>query len=261
MNYEIQSLKPSQALALVREPNSSLRDLQLAGYALSPEALDNPIEAASFDFNHPDERAQVFVAKDGQRTIGSLTFIYWKDDAGDKRGGPFWAKLTELAPRAAARARSLNPLACDVGGIVVHPNFRGQGIGLTLLSRAVHDINPSIIVGNTKTAGAVTTRRKLPGFRTFYCNSEITPGHEQGFTRNHEHILTAYLHDKYTEGLARPGHVFTYDGDMLPDLPNLSRYPEIIRTAFSPLVAEQNRVGERVTIMGPLLSIRNEILN
>lgn len=262
MALEVDGILPSQAIEEIHQPNSKLVRLVLAGYNLTDKAKQNPIEAASYDYNFPDNRAAVFIAKQGEDVVGSVTLILWRNNPSDKRGGKFWPKLQELDYPLAQRALKINPLACDIGGVVVLPELRGQHIGQSLLEKAVTQVNPSIIVGNTKTVEAVALRRKLVslGYRTFYGSTEVTPGHEQTTTSDHKNVLRAYLHAKDYEDVLPEGDVFIYHGSIAPFTPNTEGFPPIIQEAFKPLVAAQKRLGEQATVMGPLIAIRREIL-
>ncbi|MDO8451251.1 MAG: hypothetical protein Q7S76_00080 [bacterium] len=256
MEVAVDQIRPSQAMEELQKTDSQLVHLVLAGYTLTDQASVNQIDAASYDYNFPDEKAAVFIASAQDRIIGSLTLIRWPDDPRDKRGGKFWAKLRELDSLMAQRAVDINPLACDMGGVVVLPELRGQHVERSLLREAVTQVKPSIIVGNTKTVEAVSLRRTLvtQGYRIFYGSTEITPGREQAQTSDHRSILKAYLFAKDFEDVLPEGNVFIYHGGIAPIAPSVEGFPLIIQVAFQPLLAAQRRLGETATVMGATFS-------
>ncbi|HEY5601345.1 MAG TPA: GNAT family N-acetyltransferase [Patescibacteria group bacterium] len=262
MEFNVVRILPSEAMKEVHKPDSKLVRLVLSGYDLTDKEKEDPIVAASADYDFPDDRAKVFIAKRDEEIVGSVTFVLWPNELSDKRGGRFWPKLKELDELLAKRAMAINPLACDVGGVVVLPELRGQRIGQLLLENAVKQVNPSIVVGNTKTVEAVALRRKLVnlGYRTFYANTEVTPGHEQEKTNDHEAILKAYLFAKEYEDVLPEGNVFIYHGGIAPTIPNTNGFADIIQEAFKPLISTQSRLGNKNTVMGPLIAVRKEIL-
>ena len=82
MALEVDGILPSQAIEEIHKPNSKLVRLVLAGYNLTDKAKQNPIEAASYDYNFPDNRATVFIAKHGEDVVGSVTLILWRHPMG-----------------------------------------------------------------------------------------------------------------------------------------------------------------------------------
>lgn len=261
---EILSVTPEEALADVRTLSSKLRDLIVGGYNLTEEEKADPVAAAEFEYQYPNERAQIFIAREGEEILGSLTLILWKDSPDDKRGKDFWPELARLNPHIAERARQSRALACDVGGIVTSSAARGKGIGYQLLSHAVSLLHPGVIVGQTKTVEAVTLRRKLvkEGYRTFYGESEVTPENFHEHTRDHEDLLRAYLYatDVEISQLQPEGVTYVYDGGIAATVPDVSQFPQEIQIAFKPVITAQQRVGEANTIMAPLLSVKSELL-
>jgi GNAT superfamily N-acetyltransferase len=262
---EIFRLQSSEALAEVRKPVSKLRDLIIGGYNLSAEEQEDPIKAAEYEYDHADERSCVFVVKEGDEVLGSLTFLLWPNIPGDKRGGRFWPELRRLHPELVEKASAINNLACDVAGIVIDPKARGKKLGYSLYQHAIAALNPAIIVGQTRTVEAVLLRRKLEdnNFRTFYEYSEVTPSSPQEFTRVHESVLLAYLHTMEIEikDLENEGAVYQYDGGLAATIPDATHAPSIIQSAFKPLIKAQQRIGESTPVMAPLLSIRKELLS
>lgn len=261
---EVHSVSPEEALSEVRKPFSKLRNLIVGGYNLTEEERSNPVSAAEFEYDYPNERAQVFLAREGGQIVGSLTLILWKDSPQDKRGQKFWPELERLNPDLVKKARQSSALACDIGGIVIDPLVRGKGIGYSLLNQAVSVLHPNVIVGQTKTVEAVMLRRKLisHNYRTFYGESEVTPGYFQEYTRDHQNFLRAYLYavDVEIAELQPEGIVYVYNGGIASTVPNATEFPPEIQTAFRPVIEAQRRLGFENTIMSPLLSIQSELL-
>lgn len=260
---EIIQLLPSEALQEIHQPDSQLVRLVLEGYDLTESARKDPAQAASFDYNFPDDRAVIFIAKQDNMVVGSLTYIIWKDGPNDKRGSKFWPTLRQLDATIAQRACDQGSVTCDVGGIVVLPEARGKNIGRRLLKAATEQMHPAIIVGNTKTVEAVMTRRSLAdlGYRIFYGDSEITPSNEQITTSVHQAVLRAYLFAKdFKDRILPEGNVFVYEGGLAATMPITNTFPLIIQEAFKPIKAAQ-RLSKTRAVMGPLLAIRKELLD
>lgn len=252
---EIARISTTDALKEVRDKTSQLRTLVLSGYDLSDQERADPIRAASKEYDYPDERAVVFVAKEGEEAIGSLTLILWKDSDQDKRGSKFWPKLRE---RVSVRP---GEITCDVGGIVVNPIHRGKSIGRLLYQKALTELDPAVIVGQTKTAGAVMLRSKLEGYRTTYGETEVTDKTSQSAKpTNFKPFLDAYLFARDIEKLLEEGIVYVYKGGIASTLPNVVGYPTRIQEAFGPVIRAQGRLGDSATVMAPLISVREDLL-
>jgi hypothetical protein len=121
-------------------------------------------------------------------------------------------------------------------------------------------VNPSIIVGQTKTVGAVMLRSRLEGYRSFYGDTEVTSTHPQLSTRDHRAIQDAYLCARGIDQLLPEGRVFLYEGGIAPTIPDVTGYPLIISKAFQPVIEAQQRVLETGrTVMSPLVSAKDGV--
>lgn len=259
----IEQLKPSDVLGQITDIDCTLAQLILSGYNLREGGRsDEALQAVKYEWDHADSRTDVFLAKEEERYIGSLTLISWHDRPDDKRGGLFFPKLRELDPAMAGRMTSVNPLVCDVAGVVVHPDYRGQGVASKLLDVAINQLSPAIIEGQTKTVGAVMARSKLDrlGYRTFYGGVEVTASHPNPNSQEHLLLHQAMRFAREVDQTHPEGLVHLYEGGIAPTIPNTGKYPPIIQTAFEPVIRTQQRVGlDGKTVMAFLLSVKQEL--
>lgn len=260
----IEHKSASEVLAEITDLDCTLARLILTGYDLRPDGRStDPLEAVRYEFNHADERTDVFLAREGKEVAGALTLVKWRDTKTDKRGRLFYPKLRELAPQMAAHLIEYNPLVCDVAGVVTHPDYRGKGVAKLLLNEAIGILNPSIIGGQTKTVGAVMLCSRLDsqGFRTFYGSTEVTSDNPHPISSAHLSIHEAYFYAREENTHEPEGLVHLYHGGIAPTIPDTSGYPSIIQKAFEPVIQAQIRIGlEGPTVMAFLLSIKEEIL-
>jgi len=257
---EISRHTPSEANAEYNRPESGLSRLYETGYKTREAAPGEP-KKATVEFQYEDDKAVVFIAREGETPLGSLTLVLWRDDPNQARSGRFWPRLRELRPQMVQQLETQGLHVYGTGGIVTLPEAQGKGVGMQLLQRAIQELGPGIIIGQTKTVAAVALRRKSEqqGFRTFYGRTEITPGHEQAVTQDHEAVLEAYKFARNTEFLSE-GAVYRSETSMTSEVPNVEKAPPIVQIAFEPLIKAQTRIGDEQTVMSPLMSIRRDLL-
>ena len=259
----VEQTLPSQVLPQITDVHCTLAELIYAGYDLRPNGTgENPLDAVKVEFNYDDKRTDIFLAREGERVIGSLTLIKWQDKETDKRGHLFYPKLRELAPFLASRLVEINPMVCDVAGVVTHPDYRGTGIAKVLLKEAIRTLNPTIIGGQTKTVGAVMVRSRLDalGYRTFYGSTEVTSSNPYPISQIHTSLYQAYSYAREVTEYEPEGLVHQYHGGIAPTIPDTTGYPLIIQTAFEPVIQAQRRIGlDGPTVMSFLLSAKAEI--
>jgi GNAT superfamily N-acetyltransferase len=254
MEIKINEYTPSEMREHVSR-DADARGLILSGYDFTEAALKEPT-TATLEFSMPDERGTVYVAQHEGRAVGSLSVVIWTPEANEGRS--FWSRLQELDPTHGQRAAEINPLAVNVWGMVVHPDMRKQGIGRQLYQRMVDDLNPSVIVGKTRTPGAVAARSRLSAYRTFYGTYETTDETSAGLTRVHVPVVQAY-HKALDRVADRQTLTFTVENsDLVPTPPQLAGYPEHIRRAFVPVREAQAR-NPLIPVMAPLVSIHRLI--
>lgn len=148
-----------------------------------------------------------------------------------------------------------------VHGIVVLPEYKGKGLGKKLYKEAAKNAGVDIISGSTKTPSAVLARANgvaEHGMRTFYGPYEVTSPSRNGMIGDHLEFLAAYLANKEKF----PGEVVIFRSTdiLLPDVPDLSDFPDHIKHAFEPVVTRQKEVGDAKTAVMPLLSIKEGLL-
>src|SRR5690606_28733913 len=124
------------------------------GYGTEVPDPEDRIQKTIEEFDYPG-RAIVFLYRDPEKGIivGELTAIIWRNTEEDKRGKLLRRDLSDQG----IEITDAN-LAFDVGGVVVNPEYRGRGIAPKLIRSAVEDINPVMVVGQTKSPSAVAAR-------------------------------------------------------------------------------------------------------
>lgn len=255
---EIFEYRPSD-MREIAHADKTLQDLILHGYDMTEERRSNAGEAVDQEFNYPNRRGTVFLARQDDKAVGVLTLLFWRDAEKDKRGKRFWPKIRELDPEFPTPAEIEGMVACDVAGVVTDPSIRGNGIGKHLYAMATDSHNLGIIVGQTKTPGAVMLRSTLPGYRTFYGDAEVTRTHPQPQTAEHQALMRAYLHAREQVMVSGETTVFEYVGRIAPTVPDVAGYPEIIQGAFAPVIRAQKRYSE-CTVMSGLISVKSHLL-
>lgn len=96
------------------------------------------IAQAQYEYGNAD-KVYFALNKNGSE-IGSLSIGLRLN----KEDDPFWIALSTQR-----EVYDKNFLACYIYGIVVHPEFRREGIASALLSKMIEDLNPQIIFGQT----------------------------------------------------------------------------------------------------------------
>lgn len=255
---EITVLKPQEALEIARG-EQSLQDLIVNGYDLTDEARKNPSYEVELEYDKPDNRAEVLIARQEGKPVGSLVLTFWKDSEEDKLGHPFWEKVRELDPSFPTPREQSDLVLCGAGGVVTDKELRGKGIASELYREAFKKFDPDIIVGQTNTVGAVMLRSNFPGYRTFYGNMEVTKDGANGETTEHVTLLQAYLAAGEKHLLPGSDTLLTYKGSIAPNVPNVADYPDRIKEAFRPVIEEQINNPD-ITVRAPLISVKSSLL-
>src|SRR5882757_5209338 len=178
---EVAELSPSRARAIAeRDPN--LRYIVANGYDKRQGYEEFTYPSIINEYNYRDDEATIFLAREDGATVGSLTLVRWSELYRYRDGRDFWENLRELNPDFSGQLSEEQTFAFNVGGIVVHPEARGQGIGKAMYEQAIDIYNPALIVGQTKTPGAVMLRSTFPKYRTFYGDVEVTRDATQATT-------------------------------------------------------------------------------
>ncbi len=258
---EIKEFAPSQVLAEIEKPDSRIVRLMAAGYNLSANARENLLATVRQEYSLPENLTHIFLARVGSEVVGSLTLTEWQDDATDKRGKDFFTRLRQLNPSLAAKLKQHPVAICTIVGRVVNPEYRSQGVGGQLLTRAVETLQPMIIESQTQSVGAVMSSLKLvnQGYRIFYGATEITPDQPNPHTGDHLAIHSA---DRFARrvDLDPDSAVHILEGGISPILPDTSEAPAIIAKAFEPVVQAQLEAYTDETALAILLAIKKELL-
>lgn len=257
-NISIVTLKPSQ-IKLEDYERLGLTKLIAEGYGYNgtPEEL---LQHAKDSFEGDDVRKTIFLAMRNNKAVGVLMMLNWTPT--DKRGSVFADKLSELNPVLGEKFRTQPLMGCDVSDITTlpYPDIRGRGIPAILYHAAVSQLHPAIVVGQTKTVGAVITRAKAlgtEGYRTFYGDTEVTPeGREQVDITT---VRIAYSEAR-NETPNSDGVWYVPATHLPPTVPDVTQASPNIQKAFEPVSIAQNAVGKSKTAVQSLLSIRADLL-
>lgn len=260
ITLRFEARKPSQLIRSGQpESNLGLMGLVRFGYGFELLSQKNLLDRTLDEYGGEDHRRQVYLAFENKTLVGSVTFGLWTQDEA-KRGVAFWESLPDAIR---ARAQEISPLAVDMVGIVVLPQFRGRGIGGALLEHGVSELQPSIVIGETRSHQQVRSRadvlEKL-GFRTFFGHGEITPGRETPHSADYRPFQNAYLVAK-GKSLEPEGGVLRTSVDILPPItPDGPTKPGIIKDLFRGIIEEQRRANGSYTVVKPLISVRSGVL-
>lgn len=257
-NISVITLKPSQ-IKLEDYERLGLTKLITDGYGYkgSPEEL---LQHAKESFEGDDARKNIFLAMKDNKAVGVLMMLNWTPT--DKRGSVFASEISRLNPALAERITNATHMGCDVSDIATlpDPDIRGKGIPALLYHEAVNALHPAIVVGQTKTVGAVITRANalgVEGYRTFYGDIEVTPA-------DHEHVDISAIRAAYAaarnEAPNSDGVWYVPATHLPPTLPNITQASPNVQEAFQTVISAQRAVGESMTAVQSLLSIRADLL-
>jgi len=204
----------------------------------------------SYEYRNADK--VYFALNENGSEVGSLSIGLKPNIEND----PFWMTLQALLHKTL----DMNFVACEVFGIVVHPQVRREGIATRLLSRMVEDLNPQIIFGQTNVPEVVLLRSKVTkpfGYRTFYGFCEVTPHSDSKRESDGESFIQASLIAQ--EAVPNESGVYCIDYILSPNVPDTKNFPIEIQRAFEPVRNEQEAVGiERIAVTS-LVSVKDRI--
>ncbi len=197
-----------------------------------------------------------YLYRQAGRAVGSLAISDLSKDSTDETALAFWETIPDHV------AKKLTGLKLgEVAGVVVLPEFQSQGIGTRLFNHMIEDLQPAIIMGGTRNPAAVIARSKAfnrQGYRSFYGQYEVITDPEIRAEPStcHLEILQGYLADKLNDG-----ELYLESTDTLPPtLPEIDHLPVGFKLCFSSLIRKQTEVKDEVTVIVPLISIKQEIL-
>ncbi|MEO6508417.1 MAG: GNAT family N-acetyltransferase [Patescibacteria group bacterium] len=201
--------------------------------------------------------------------------IYYRDMKDEKE---FWGRLREenedLLDTLDKSQDNGKPVV-SLQGIVVAPGLQGRKIGSQMIEQSLEELHPSVVMGTTNRERALALRALNAykrGIKTFYHNSEITPGSTQ---QAHAHYLT--LHRAYFAalphiigseflGVSKDDPLMGYvtplylspdpDTDEPVRNPKFASYAEALKS----IREEQKRIGEDKTAISTLISIDESVL-
>ena len=202
-----------------------------------------------FAYNNADK--VYFALNKDNSEIGSLSLGFRPNTGND----PFWQTLQELL----RKTLDINFIACEMYGIVVHPQVRREGIASQLLSKMIEDLNPQIIFGQTNVPEVVLLRAKMAklyDYRTFYGFCEVTPALDNRMQLDGRPFVQA----SFIAQEAEPNELGAYciSTHILP--PNISdteNFPQEIQRAFEPVQKVQRAIGKEQTTVTSLVSVQN----
>jgi hypothetical protein len=254
LNREVKITGPHPEI-IIDEGSRALIDLVARGYGFEGKE-DYLISQAEMEYASPDTRT--YFAHVNGEPVGSLALADFSQENESSQAEIFWQ---HLSPQLQARINQCSPDVINIHGIVTAPEARHQGIARHLLTQAIIDIKPSVILSNTKTPelAALLATFTDEGYRIFLGHHEISANSPGGRTAKHLPILQAYWATR--EEVNPLEGIHFHSTDVLPPyVPDTRKVPESVRHAFQPIVAAQKRVGEQKTAVGALLAIHNSIL-
>lgn len=232
---------------------SNLIELVRDGYGFYKDSEQEVLTAqVRYEYGNADKVYFAF-NKDGHE-VGSLSVGLWPNTGNDL----FWQALQSLLQKEV----DANFLACDMHGVVVHPQVRREGIASQLLSKMIEDINPQIIFGQTNVPGAVVLRTKVArsySYRTFFGFCEVTPDVEyKKESDGHPFVKASFIAQE-----AKPNEsgVYVISTHVLPpNVPNTDNFSLEIQRAFEPIQKIQRAMGGEQTAATVLVSVKDTVL-
>ncbi|MEP7166579.1 MAG: GNAT family N-acetyltransferase [Candidatus Woesebacteria bacterium] len=278
-------MKESSSRIVTYEPNALVSEIE-SGYfpeliRLVSEGYGKVIRGEKTrekktiqEFDYPG-RAKIYLYKDGNTNdiIGYFTAIIWKNEDNDKRGGYLRSHFREHKVKVNDRN-----LAFDVGGIVIDPRFRGQGIGPSLIRYATDDINPVMVVGQTKNPAAIFARTKALSDKYILVwggkvisepnldfSDQVAQFATESFYKARQIYYTKELTKDASELLqSRYGKaVHASPQELVPfDKVDLSTVPYSLQPAFSEINAVQDELNAKnikMVAWSPLVAVRKDV--
>lgn len=208
-------------------------------------------QVQSYEYRNADK--VYFALNKNESEVGSLSIKIRPNIENDL----FWQTLQSLFQQDV----DTNFLACEVYGIVVHPQVRREGIATRLLSRMIEDLSPQIIFGQTNVPEVVLLRSKVTkpvGYRTFYGFCEVTPHSESKRESDGESFIQASLIAE--EAVPNEQGVYCIDYILSSNVPDTKNFPVEIQKAFKPVRKEQEAIGIKRIAVTTLVSVKDRIL-
>ena len=247
--YQITS-QPGYAVDYAKE---NLIQLLKVGYGLPNDIKQKDLTAhIQFAYNNADK--VYFVLNKNGSEIGSLSIGLKPNIEND----PFWTTLQALLHETL----DTNFTACEMYGIVVHPQVRRQNIATSLLSTMIEDLNPQVIFGQTNVPEVVLLRSKvakLHNYRTFYGFSEITPFLDYEKASDGMPFVQASFIAQEAEP-NESGIYYISTHILPPNIPDTKNFPLEIQRAFEPVQETQKAIGREQTAVAVLISIQDRFL-
>ncbi len=153
----------------------------------------------------------------------------------------------------------LGHTAFNVHGIVRFPDYAGKNIGGLMYSQAIDQLGINILVGLTKSPGAVVTRASgcgPKGMQTFYGDFEVITGKVLVKSSKHVAILNEYLANINEE---KVGSAVLLDPSLLKS-DKVTKVPTFLLPAFDLLNLVQEETGNAKTVVFPTISVIKELL-
>ena len=230
---------------------ANLIQLIRAGYGAYNEDAQGeeltPVQ--SYEYRNADK--VYFALNENGSEVGSLSIGLKPNIEND----PFWMALQALLHKTL----DMNFVACEVYGIVVHPQVRREGIATRLLGRMIEDLNPQIIFGQTNVSEVVLLRSKIANaydYRTFYGFCEVTPSLD--YKRESDGIPILQASFIAQEAEPNESGIYYINTHILPpNIPYTENFPLEIQRAFEPVQEIQREVGKEQTAVTVLVSVQN----
>lgn len=206
----------------------------------------------SYEYRNAD--TVYFALNETGYEVGSLSVGIRPNTGND----PFWKTLQLILQKEI----DISFLACEMYGIVVHPQVRREGVASRLLRRMIEDLNPQIIFGQTNVPAVAHLRSKavkLHNYRTFYGFYETTPslGYEKA-SDGAPFIQASFIAQEAEPNEAGIYYVSTHI--LPPNIPDIENFPLEIQRAFEPVQEAQKATEREQTAVTVLISIQDKFL-
>lgn len=247
--YQIMS-QPGYEVNYAKE---NLIQLLKVGYGLPNDIKQNEL-TTHIQFAYKNADKVYFALNKNNSEVGSLS-IGLKPNIGND---PFWTTLQE----SLHRTLDINSIACEMYGIVVHPQVRREGIATRLLSEMIEDLNPHVIFGQTNVPEVVLLRSKIAklyNYRTFYGFCETTPSLD--YEKAYDGRPFTYASFIAQEVKPNESGIYYINTHILPpNIPYAENFPLEIQRAFEPVQEAQEEIGKEQTAVTSLVSVQDRLL-
>jgi ribosomal protein S18 acetylase RimI-like enzyme len=203
------------------------------------------------------DRLHIFMSENAGQAAATLTLAdYSYSDV--PHGKIFWAVL-RAQQNPITEALFNHPLAYEVQGIVTAKDHRRKGLQRQLMTTATKILQPSVILGLSRTPEQVQGRTEVLGnlgYRTYFGSSEITPGSSGGTIADADPFIIAYRAARLTNKISSNGLLLCDTSVALPDIPDTTHVSRLVQESFLPLIKRQEEVQKYQTVMQTLISIK-----